>query len=268
MAKKFEFLKLDDGKQLRNLIISYCLCVLLILLGSLLPGSAEEKGYNAIKDKFVSIFKPQETPVGGGDIGGSTGGGDGGQTEQNQLTIKSEGQKVKTKSSLKLRAYYSGEDVTNKVIWKVDDTTLAYVNDEGKLWGRKVGEVSVTATLKTDQTVTISQEYKVVYNFRILFRMLIGHVGIFFVLGILGTVVFLKLFPQNLFLAAVISQVIGIAVAVTSELFQLPAVTYGRAASFDDALINVASHTIAIGIVISTYYSLRWRKNQLPKQNT
>lgn len=246
MTKKFEFLKLDNGKLVRNILISYCLCILLILLGALLPGTAEESGYEAVKDKFASIFKPEDTPAVGGIESGSF--------DETKLSIKAQSQKVKTKSSLKLKAFYKGEDVTNKVVWKVNDTKIAYINNEGKLWGRKVGEITVSATLKSDTQVTAEKEFQVVYNYRILFRMLIGHIGIFFVLGILGMVLFLNIFPQNVFLSAVVSQGIGVSVAIISELLQLPSITYKRASTVEDALINIASLTIAIGVFTLIYF--------------
>ncbi len=246
MTNKFEFLKFDNGKYVRNILISYCLCILLIFLGALLPGTAEESGYETVKDKFTSILKPEDTPVVGGIESGSF--------DETKLSIIAQSQKVKTKSCLKLNAFYNGEDVTGKVFWEVDDTEIAYINGEGNLWGRKVGEITVSATLKSDTQVTAEQEFRVVYNYRILFRMLIGHIGIFFVLGFLGMVLFLNIFPQNVFLSAAISQGIGVSVAIISELLQLPSITYKRASTVEDALINIASHTIAIGVFMLIYY--------------
>ncbi len=84
-------------------------------------------------------------------------------------------------------------------------------------------------------------------------RKVIGHFGLFVVLGIgLATSLFMLLKPRWLY--AIIAPVLGLLSAMLSEALQLPAITTGRYASWTDVAIDFTGSLV--GIVLVTAVAL------------
>ena len=102
-----------------------------------------------------------------------------------------------------------------------------------------------------------------------LVRKLVGHFGLFGVSGILTTLTFIfghADFDKMKKRIVINSLVLGLSVAVISELLQLTAP--GRAFAFTDILIDFSGYLLFGGITFLIYYLIRRRNQKKIKEET
>ncbi len=148
-----------------------------------------------------------------------------------------------------------GEALSNgDFIWTSSDESIATVVD-GKITGKKLGTVVITATSKNFDGLVISKEYKVVLPFDFTIRKIFGHFLLFTILSFFAKTVYYRLaktvFNKNTLLFSILFTVLaGILTASISEFLQLGLFVMGRSASFVDILIDASGYLLGFAILI------------------
>lgn len=139
-------------------------------------------------------------------------------------------------------------------IWTSSDENVATVVD-GKITGKKLGTVVISATSKTFDGLVISKEYKVVLPFDFIIRKIVGHFLLFTILAFFAKAVYYRLaktvFNKNTLPFSILFTVLaGILTASIAEFLQLGLFVMGRSASFVDILIDVSGYLLGFTILI------------------
>ncbi len=138
----------------------------------------------------------------------------------------------------------------NDVVWTVvkGDAT---VSKSGVVIPKKLGKIRLRASLASDPDIYAEIDVKVVIytNFKLFVRKIIGHFGLFLVLGG-GIAVSLFFLVKPRWLYAILSPVLGFLTALLSEVFQMPIFTSGRWASWNDVGIDTAG--VFCGIILAS----------------
>lgn len=165
-------------------------------------------------------------------------------------------------------AAYGDSSYIGNVTWNIVKGK-GTVEDGGLIRPTRLGKMTIRVTSNADPSVYAEMTVTVSLfdNFQLFVRKIIGHFGLFVVLGIgLATSLFMLLKPRWLY--AVISPVLGFLSALLSEALQLPTVTTGRYASWTDVGIDFVGSLV--GIVLTTvvmliYIAIRKRSATYPK---
>ena len=141
-----------------------------------------------------------------------------------------------------------------KVTFTSSDNSIAEVNADGAVKAVKKGTVTITASTSYDgETTSASFTLNVeplsfsetMENFYLWIRKSFGHFGAFMALGIFATLTYFSFFPKSTkgkIVAFIVCMLAGAAVAVITEIFQLPIFTVGRHCSVDDMLLDFTGY--------------------------
>ncbi len=141
-------------------------------------------------------------------------------------------------NSYNLRAFGDG-DFVNQVLW----STLsgdAKIDSDGKITSIRTGKSTVRATSILNPAVyaDVEIEFALFKNFKTFVRAFFGHFLTFALFGFfLAAFIFLISKPRGLY--PVVTLICGTALAVVSELLQLPTINTGRGASIRDVMTDV-----------------------------
>jgi len=163
-----------------------------------------------------------------------------------------------------------GLEVTNKeVTFSSNNEEIATIDQNGNIYGKKVGSVTITVTLKNDSTISgsgtirfSSSSNTAWEHFKRIIRKLIGHFTLFLITGIFGYLTFRSII-KNRKLAAVINISYGCGLGIISELLQL--IPQGRACLVKDMFIDAGGYllgTIIIILIICLYKFIKKKKSQ------
>lgn len=153
------------------------------------------------------------------------------------------------------------------VRWEVT-AGRATISDSGILIANKLGNITVRATSLSNPEIysELTVRVSLFSDFHMFVRKIIGHFSAFAVLGFgFAFVYFLLLRPRGLYL--IFSSVSGFAVALLSEIFQLPVFVSGRVASWIDVMTDTCGvlFGIAVASILIGFYLLTtkcfFRKN-------
>ena len=127
--------------------------------------------------------------------------------------------------------------------WSVSNEEVASI-ENGKLYGKNFGKVTVTAVSKYFDDVVITAEFTVRRPFLYTVRKVIGHLLLFLTLAIFASIVYRRLAKCNFYNHVTLISILftlsaGLLTAGISECLQNTIFTIGRGPSFDDFLIDV-----------------------------
>lgn len=145
---------------------------------------------------------------------------------------------------------YNGYDYSKKVKWQIISGN-AVVSENGVITSNRLGKVVIRVTSLLNPSVSADMEVEFVLfkNFKTFVRAFFGHFMLFTLFGIfLSTFLFLVSKPRGSY--PISGVIIGLALAVISELLQLPSVNTGRGASIRDVLTDLIG--LVLGIVITS----------------
>ncbi len=133
-------------------------------------------------------------------------------------------------------------------IWSSSDESIATVSN-GVITAKKLGKVTITATSKKFDGLTISKTYKVVLPFDYVIRKLFGHFLMFTLLAIFAKTVYYRLArltasKKPLLFSILFTLLAGILTAGLAEIFQFGLFVDGRTASIIDVAINSCGYIL------------------------
>lgn len=165
----------------------------------------------------------------------------------------------------RLRAFGDG-DYVNKIIWQTVSGD-AKIAEDGTVTSMRTGRSVVRATSALDPSVyaDVEIEFGLFKNFKTFVRAFFGHFLLFALFGFfLAAFIFFTVKRRGIY--PVLTLICGIALAVISELLQLPSVNTGRGASIRDVLtdaIGVACGIAVLSLIILLYILIK--KKAAPK---
>jgi len=164
-------------------------------------------------------------------------------------------------NSYTLRAFGDG-DYVNQVSWRTLSGD-AKIDGNGKISSMRVGKstVRVTSILNPEIFADIEIEFALFKNFKTFVRAFFGHFLMFALFGFfLSAFIFLISKTRGLYPVAAL--ICGTALAIISELLQLPSINIGRGASIRDVMTDVigAACGIAVFSAVLGLYILIKRK--------
>lgn len=139
-------------------------------------------------------------------------------------------------------------DIVRNVTWEVIRGRAA-ISADGVLSSKSMGKVTVRVTSNLNPSVYADIQLRFAYfpNFKSMVRTMVGHFGLFALFGLtFAAFIFLTVKPRGCY--PLIGTAVSFAIAVLSELLQLPGVNTSRYASWTDVLIDSLGALLGIAI--------------------
>lgn len=184
----------------------------------------------------------------------------------NSLEIKSTNKNVVFNLKNYLSVIGDGEVLdVNDFYWTSSDASIAGVYS-GKVVGVGFGKVTITATLKSDPTVTVQKTFNAIPSLEYAVRKLFGHFLLFALLAFFAKIVYFKLASviskhKTVLLGVVLTVFVGALTACISETLQLESFVEARGFSFTDMLINFIGYVFGFLITLLITHLIKRRKN-------
>lgn len=162
-----------------------------------------------------------------------------------------------------------GLPVTNKKVHiSSSNEKICSIDENGYLYGKELGTVTITIKWDKDETVQCSQVVNFVApdnsfwtSFVHYIRKIIGHFSLFFLTGIFGILTFLSYFDKiKKQISLLLNMGYGLYLAAISELLQL--IPKGRSCTIEDILIDFIGYTLGCLLILAIIqiYNARKRK--------
>lgn len=170
------------------------------------------------------------------------------------------------KVNFTLIAVVKGLEVTNQEVWyHSSDEEVATIDENGYIYGKKQGNVTITITWKNDENIkgTGIIKFEASSNsawekFKGFVRKFIGHFSLFLLTGLFGYLTFRE--RMKIKKAVAVNTIYGTCLAVGSELLQL--IPIDRACAFTDMLIDTMGYILGMLIIIIVIYLYKKIKNK------
>lgn len=174
------------------------------------------------------------------------------------------------KLEYKILSTIEGLEVTNKeVVFSSSNEEIATIDQNGNIYGKKIGSVTITVSWKKDPTISGSGTIRFESSsntawehFKGIIRKLVGHFSLFLITGIFGYLTF-RFIIKNKKKALLVNVSYGCGLGVISELLQL--IPEGRACLVKDMFIDAGGYllgTIIIILLICLYKLIKKKKRK------
>lgn len=151
-------------------------------------------------------------------------------------------------------------------IWTSSNNKVATVKN-GRVIGHTFGTVTITATAKHNENLSIQYSFKTVASFEYWVRKILGHFLLFAILAFFAKQVYFRLAKVTLknkisLFAIIFTIVAGIITASMGEVLQLDAFAVERNFSFIDILIDFLGYLFGFTLTLLTWHLTNKRKNK------
>lgn len=177
------------------------------------------------------------------------------------------------KVNYELISKIDGLPVTNtKVNIRSSNEKICSIDDNGYLYGKELGKVTITISWDKDETIQCSQIVNFVApdnsfwtSFVHYTRKIIGHFSLFFLTGIFGILTFLSYFDNiKKQISLWLNMGYGLYLATISELLQL--IPKGRSCTIEDVLIDFIGYNLGCLLILAIILIINKKKRKRIKK--